>query len=148
MNTAMLRAKHPNRWPSRLVACSGLLLFLGGSNFCLLAALGGMPMSCLATPVTAAAPASHCGHGAPASHGADRSDTGASSRCCVNLAPAPAPQPGKADALHRVALQKPHSDIAAPVVLTIVRTPRDSDESPPLPRDVPAPSLGRAPPLS
>jgi hypothetical protein len=127
--------------PSRgVVTALALLLFLMGSNYCLVSALAGSPMACLAPPGAASEPSSHCGHGG------SQSGTPTASSCCVSLAPVSVPLVMKAETT------------ATPVALAIepdvapVAERRDGeapipDESPPSTLHPPEPSLGRSPPL-
>ncbi len=125
-----------------------MLLFLGGSNFCLLSALSGGVMSCLSVPsATASAPVSHCPHHPAPVRG--KSDAGAKpmSPCCVTLAPVAAPQIGKADPAPALFTPDVVAD-ATPDPFPVVRAARAAAESPPPLPDLAALHAGRAPPLS
>ncbi|HEY3215938.1 MAG TPA: protein kinase [Candidatus Eisenbacteria bacterium] len=135
------------RWshPTRVAA---MLLFLVGSNYCLLGALGGVPMSCLSTPAAAASTgSSHCGHAAPAKS-PQRGAAHAVSPCCVSAAPVSKPQIERGDAVTPLLLPLHPSAPAILALVPSVRAPRVSDESPPTRLDLPAQRLGRAPPLA
>jgi len=126
-------------------AVVGLLLFLSGSNFCLLTVLSGGGMACLSVPGAAAAPtSSHCGHGkAPAGDSSASSET---SPCCVNLARVIAPEAAKAGPAPQ--LFPTELFVAAPAVVSAGVTERLIGESPPNRPDLAVHRAGRAPPLS
>jgi len=138
--------------PRRLASLAGALVFLAGSNYCLVAGLAGVPMSCLglAKPATAA-PAGHCAkaaaHGGHCPAKPAGADAGRLPPCCVVLVSTATPQvacPPPADAAP-LALALPDVDAIAPAVAC--RAPI-ADESPPPLRSKPAPPSGRAPPLA
>ena len=132
----------------RFATGSALVLFLAGSNFCLLAALGGTPMTCLASPTTSApAKMSHCGHPmapvkGPGSRGAMVSP------CCLNAALVSAPQIHKADVTAPALQTLEPVVLTDPAALTAARAAPNPDESPPARPESAAPHYGRAPPLA
>ena len=128
----------------------GLLLFVSGSNFCLLTVLAGGSMVCLSVPGTASAAAvSHCGHARAAGDtGGSKAPQGTgTSPCCVNLAPAQGPQVQKADGL-----SSPIPALTAAVTPTgpqaLTRFSRIPEQNPPPLPDLATRHSGRAPPLS
>ncbi|MBI1797612.1 MAG: hypothetical protein HY076_00650 [Candidatus Eisenbacteria bacterium] len=122
---------------------AGLVLFLAGSNYCVLAAMGGNARMACMTVVTNPAPRCPlCAHHAPAKH------EGARPSCC----PAPVVAP-KAPSLATIVL------VAGPVIalaldahatpiVTLHRGRPAASESPPPARLVRAPLPARAPPLA
>ena len=134
------RMRHPTR-------VAATLLFLVGSNYCLLGALGGASMSCLSMPAAASTASSHCGHASPAK--SSRGGTAhAASPCCVTAAPVSQPQIERGDAVNPLFLPLHPWAPAVLALVPSVRAPRVSDESPPTRLDLPAQRLGRAPPLA
>ena len=128
-----------------------LLLFVSGSNFCVLSALGGGSMACLSVPGAASAGAvSHCCSHSRAPEGRSRSNvpagTGTSS-CCVNLAMAHGPEIHKAEVD-----SSPAPSLNAAATLqgpsTAARFVRTPEQHPPPLSDLATRHPGRAPPLS
>ncbi|TMQ64446.1 MAG: hypothetical protein E6K78_09170 [Candidatus Eisenbacteria bacterium] len=135
-----------NRLPRtlrRTAAAAGALVFLCGSNYCVLAALGGAEMACLASPA-AQTHGSHCAHAAPKAPTAPH----ATSPCCVTAAPVSTPQVERGDVVTPLWMHLHDTGPAFLVLAPSLRVPRDSDESPPARPDPPARHLGRAPPLA
>ena len=130
-----------------LIASAAMLLFLGGSNYCLLSVLAGGSMSCLTAPGASTSGTSHCGHALPASATGDESPAADSSPCCVTAALVAGCQVHKADAGEAFAALA----IIEPVVASSVGATRfgsipDNKPPPELPRA--ARHSGRAPPLA
>jgi len=129
---------------------AALALFLTGSNYCLVGALRGTPMSC--TAIAGGAPAKAeaapiCPLHARKAKGAPVSKTADAAPCCVTLARADAPEVPRIDAA-------PMS-FAAPAVIAAAldeNAPTASLHSLPLDQHPPAPGweksahAGRAPP--
>jgi len=147
--------------PRRTAAWAGVLLLLAGSNYCLVAGLAGVPMSCLGLATeAAAAPTGHCSkaagdgegrtcHGATTHSGAAAgtgSDATELAPCCVVLVSTVTPQVAcpPADAA-TLATVPPMFDVPAPEARWSAPA---ADESPPGLRFTPAPLRGRAPPLA
>lgn len=139
--------------PRRSAAVAATLLFLAGTQFCLIGALAGLPMGCVGLPSQAQAAGSAvppC-HQAPAdSHDTKDSNGGcgdAGSPCCLSAAPVEAPAVNKSDATSSTVLGVLFAAAfaAAPAPARWVPTP---DESPPPLAEPPFLSLGRSPPLS
>ena len=133
----------------RAAVAAGTLVFLTGSNYCLLAALGGAEMACFASPAASSTHAgmSRCGHAMPVK-GSHKAVPHTTSPCCVTAVPASKPQAERGDVVTPLRM---HVHIAGPAILVLapsLRVPRDSDESPPARFDPPAGLLGRAPPLA
>ena len=81
-----------------LAASVATLLFLAGSNYCLITVLAGGTMSCLTAPGASAGRTSHCCHALPGSTADAETPAGDSSPCCVTAAPVASCQVQKADA--------------------------------------------------
>jgi hypothetical protein len=138
--------------PRRSAAIAATLLFLAGTQFCLIGALAGLPMGCVELPSQAHAATSvpPC-HAAPA-ESPDSQDTGgacgdAGSPCCLSAAPVETPAVHKSDATSAATLVAP-VDRAYALPLPSARWSPTPEESPPPPAEPPAASLGRSPPLS
>lgn len=143
----MIRSMRARRLDRRVRVATilvALALFVGGSNYCLLAALAGTPMACFAPPGATPAAGSHCSHHS----GGHRGTAPAASPCCVNLAPVAAVHVAKADATHVPTVANPTSDPPTPAAPAVARHEGIADESPPPTFGFPATRLGRAPPLS
>ena len=130
----------------RSLALTAALLLAAGTNYCLVAGLAGVPMSCFGDVAKAAAPTGHCAAHASREPGAEPAALpGELPPCCVSLVstvtPVVACPPADASLLDIV----PVVDIvhAASRWLAVA-----TNESPPPLRSMPAPLRGRAPPLS
>jgi hypothetical protein len=121
---------------------AGLTLFAAGSNYCLIAALSGDAMACLALPTGGGDAPSHCGHG-----DASGSDAPSASSCCVSVAPVAVVSVAKQDAAAGAAIAPPASIQLAPIASPLARAV-PPDEGPPLSADPCRARLERAPPLS
>lgn len=134
---------------------SCVALFVLGSNYCLLAALGGASMACLSPPVAlqqasaaaATAPMSPCGH--PMGPRNRQGPPPQNSPCCTTALTVPVPQVVKADALYSLLPVAPPSELMAVAAPEVERRRPHANESPPLLPSEPAkPYAGRAPPLA
>jgi hypothetical protein len=143
----------------RAAATSAALVFVAGTQFCLLGALMGLPMACVALPAAMAKaklppchmaamahPAPATPH-APASGHASPIGCGDSSPCCLSAAPVHSPQVERADVTDGVVLTG-DGGTATELAADVSRARAPLAESPPPLSDPPAPSLGRAPPLA
>lgn len=139
--------------PRRSAAVAATLLFLAGTQFCLIGALAGLPMGCVGLPSSAQAadasvPPCHRAP-APSQHSKDtRGACGeAGSPCCLSAAPVEGPAVHKSDATSSTALGVLFAAAfaAAPAPARWSPIP---DESPPPLAEPPFSSLGRSPPLS
>jgi len=128
-----------------LFASVAMLLFLAGSNYCLLSVLAGGSMSCLTAPGASPARTSHCCHALPGSSDGSERPAADSSPCCVTAALVAGCQIQKADAGDAFAAL-----ITAPVIAPSPAATRFGS----IPERKPPPELpraarhsGRAPPL-
>ena len=141
MISSMRTIRGPRRWVATSIA---LLLFVAGSNFCVIAALAGDSMSCLAAPNAAPSESSHCpAHPA----GKTGATTPATSPCCTTLAPVSTVTVAKGDVTPAAQNALPCEWLDRPTTVT-GRTAPIPDESPPRLAELPAPSRERAPPIS
>ena len=128
-----------------------LLLFLSGSNFCLITVLAGGSMACLSAPGAGHdRMPSHCrAHARPATDpGGSRAPLGTGgSPCCVSLAMVASPQVEKAELLSGPLPELNAASALRDPQASIRFTPAPEQNPPPLP-DVASRHSGRAPPLS
>lgn len=140
-------------FPRRFAAVAATVLFLAGTQFCLIGALAGLPMGCVGLPSQAQAADS----AVPPCHRskADSHDTkstqgpcsDAGSPCCLSAAPVEGPAVHKSDATSSSVLVT-----LVPATFAVPTAPArwspTPDESPPPLAEPPFLSLGRSPPLS
>ena len=127
-----------------------LLLFVSGSNFCLLTVLAGGSMVCLSVPGAAGAGAvSHCGHARDGgdTRGSKAPQGTSTSPCCVNLAVAHGPQVPKAD-VHSTPVPALTTAVSLAGLRAPTRFSRIPEQNPPPLPDLATRHSGRAPPLS
>jgi hypothetical protein len=133
----------------RSLAAVAVALFLGGSNYCLIVALSGAPMDCLAI-ATAKPTAGHCtggsgGHCHRKSQGSRAPPMVAP--CCMTAARVEAPQLAKTEALAPALGDEALKIVVLPPAPAHAVEPF-TDESPPRLSRAPAVHAGRAPPLA
>lgn len=135
----------------RSAALAATLLFLAGTQFCLIGALAGLPMGCVGLPSQSKASAlPPCHRAAAGSHDSQNTHGAcgdAGSPCCLSAAPVQTPAIQKSDATS-VATLVAHIDQAYALPQSATRWSPIPDESPPPLAEPAALSLGRAPPLS
>ena len=128
-------------------AAFGLLLFVCGSNFCLLSVLAGGSMSCLTAPGATTAGKSHCGHALPGPASSNHATPDSGSPCCVTIAPVQSLQIQKADA-GEIHVALPLAEIRMESWRGDLRVGLLPEQKPPPEAPPPARVAGRAPPLA
>ena len=133
----------------RSLALTAALLLAAGTNYCLVAGLAGVPMSCFGDVAKTTAPTGHCAAHAPDETAAPAALPGELPPCCVSListvTPVVAcPSADAADAPSLLGIVPADIAVDAPSRWIAVA----ADESPPPLRSTPAPLRGRAPPIS